>query len=80
VVRRDDGGEVYVQARCTKSAEEIARARDNIDALSVMREQASMLSISSAEAARPSKGRVLVDIWFDPLDGGNVRTNYEYPD
>jgi len=79
LVRRDDGGEVYVRARCTKSAEEIARANDNNDALKAMREQASMLAVSSAETARPSKGRVVVDIWFDPLDGGNVRTRYEYP-
>jgi hypothetical protein len=79
-VKRDDDEEVYVQVRCTGTVEAIATATDNAETLAVIADRGRTEALRIAERVQSParRGRVLVSVWFDPIDHGNVRNTIEY--
>jgi hypothetical protein len=79
---RDDGSEVAADVQCSGTAAATASQNHNEEALAVMDNQASMLVVKLAETAQPSarRGAVLIRVWFDEIDGGNVRHDFVYGD
>jgi hypothetical protein len=69
-VRRDDGEEVAVEVRCAATVEATARATDNAYAVAVIENRGAGLALQLAERVQSpaQRGRVLIKVWFDPLD------------
>ena len=81
-VRRDDGGDVLVQARCTRTAEMVARAQDNRASLVAIADQCTSAALDFAERAQSPlrRGRVIAQLWFNPYDGSLLHDyDYELP-
>jgi hypothetical protein len=82
-IRRDDGEELHAEVRCWDKAHAAARQAANAEALAAISDRGVAAALEYAEAVESpaSRGSVLISIWFDPVDGGNLRrrVTYEHP-
>jgi hypothetical protein len=78
-VRRDDGETVLVEAHCTGTAEAVARAHGDAEALAYIADRGRSAALDFAERAQSPKhrGATLVRLAVDSLSGGLMR-DYEY--
>ena len=79
-IRRDDGEELHAEVRCWERAHAAAERAANTDALAAIGDRGSAASLEYAELVEsPAKrGAVLISIWFDPADEGNLRRQVSY--
>jgi len=79
-IRRDDGEELHAEVRCWEKAHAAAERAANADALAVIADRGIAAALEYAEAvdSPATRGAVLVSIWFDPADEGNLRRRVSY--
>ena len=79
-IRRDDGEELHAEVRCWDRARESAERAGNVEALEAIEDRGVAAALARAESAQsPSeRGAVLISIWFDPADGGSLRSRVSY--
>jgi len=79
-IRRADGEELHAEVRCWEKARVAAERAANADALAVIADRGIAAALEYAEAvdSPATRGAVLVSIWFDPADEGNVRRRVSY--
>ena len=79
-IRRDDGEELHVEVRCWDRARESAERAGNTEALDAIGDRGLADALAAAEAADSpaARGAVLISIWFDPADSGNLRSRISY--
>jgi hypothetical protein len=83
-IRRDDGEDVHAEVRCWDKARESAEHAGNTAALDAIADRgvAAALALAQAAESPSSRGAVVISIWFDQADAGNLcsRVIYERPD
>jgi hypothetical protein len=74
-IRRDDGEELHAEVRCWEKAHAAAEQAANTDALAAIADRGSATALEDAEQVKSpaTRGAVLISIWFDPADEGNLR-------
>jgi hypothetical protein len=79
-IRRDDGQEVHAEVRCWERAHAAAERAANADALGAIADRGSAAALEYAELVESpaTRGAVLISIWFDPADEGNLRHRVSY--
>ena len=79
-IRREDGEELHVEVRCWEKARAAAKQAANADALAAMADRGTAAALEYAELAESpaTRGAVLISIWFDPADEGNLRHRVSY--
>jgi hypothetical protein len=79
-IRREDGGELHAEVRCWERAHVSAKRAGNADALEAMADRGVAAALEYAELVAPpaERGAVLISIWFDPADQGNLRRRVSY--
>ena len=79
-IRREDGEELHAEVRCWDKAHSAAERGANADALAAIADRGSAIALEYAEQVEsPAKrGAVLISIWFDPADDGNLRRRVSY--
>lgn len=79
-IRRDDGEELHVEVRCWDRARDAAEKAGNAVALETMADRGVAAALQHAEAAESprERGAVIISIWFDPADEGNLRHRVSY--
>ena len=79
-IRREDGEELHVEVRCWEEARAAAKRGRNTDALEAIAEQGLSSALDAAELAESpaARGAVVISIWFDPADDGNLRQRISY--
>ena len=79
-IRRADGEELHAEVRCWDKARVAAERAANADALAVIADRGIAAALEYAEAvdSPATRGAVLVSIWFDPADEGNLRRRVSY--
>ena len=79
-IRRDDGEELHIEVRCWDKARDIAQHARNKKALDAMADRGLAVALEHAElvASPADRGAVIVSIWFDPSDDGNLRHRVSY--
>jgi hypothetical protein len=82
-IRREDGEELHAEVRCWEKAHAAAERAANAEALAAITDRGIGAALEYAELVEsPAKrGAVLISIWFDPADDGNLRrrVGYERP-
>jgi hypothetical protein len=80
LIRRDDGAELHVEVRCWDQAREAAERAGNDAALAAIADRGEHAALDSAERAESpaARGAVIISIWFDPADDGNLRERVSY--
>jgi len=80
-IQGDDGEELHAEVRCWERAHISAKRAGNVKALQAMADRGVAASLEFAELVESPAGRgtVLISIWFDPADDGNLcrRVSYE---
>ena len=79
-IRRDDGEELHAEVRCWEKAHTAAERSSNNDALAAIvgRGITSALEYAELVDSPAMRGVVLISIWFDPADHGNLRRRVSY--
>lgn len=79
-IRREDGEELHAEVRCWEKARVAAEQASNVEALAAIAERGIAAALESAEGAESpaTRGTVLISIWFDPADEGNLRRQISY--
>jgi hypothetical protein len=79
-IRRDDGEEVHAEVRCWARAHDSARQAGNAPALKAITDRGVAAALEYAELVESpaARGAVLISIWFDPADKGNLRRRVSY--
>jgi hypothetical protein len=79
-IRREDGEELHAEVRCWEKAHSAAERAANADALAAMADRGSAAALEYAELVESPAtcGTVLISIWFDPADDGNLRRRVGY--
>jgi hypothetical protein len=79
-IRREDGEELHAEVRCWDKAHAAAERGANADALAAIADRGSAIALEYAEQVEsPAKrGAVLISIWFDLADNGNLRRRVSY--
>jgi hypothetical protein len=79
-IRRDDGEELHAEVRCWDKARESAERAGNTEALEAIADRGLAAALAMAEAAESpaARGAVLISIWFDQADAGNLRSRVSY--
>jgi hypothetical protein len=79
-IRREDGEELHAEVRCWKKAHAAAGRAANADALAAIADRGSAAALEYAELVESpaTRGAVLISIWFDPADEGNLRRRVSY--
>ena len=79
-IRRADGEELHAEVRCWEKARAAAERAGNVEALAVIADRGTAAALEYAEVVEsPAKrGAVLISIWFDPADEGNLRRRVSY--
>lgn len=79
-IRRDDGAELHAEVRCWDRAHESATRAQNAEALEAIADRGLAAALEYAELVESpaERGTVLISIWFDPADGGNLRRRVSY--
>ena len=78
-VRRDDGEEVAVEASCTGTAAETARAQENRETMAFIADRGEAEALRLAETAQSPavRGNVLVRVFVNPQTG-SLMHDYDY--
>jgi hypothetical protein len=79
-IRREDGEELHAEVRCWEKAHAAAERAANTDALAAIADRGSAAALEYAEEVESpaTRGAVLISIWFDPADDGNLRRRVSY--
>jgi hypothetical protein len=79
-IRRADGEELRAEVRCWEKARLAAERAADADALAVIADRGISAALEYAEVVESpaTRGAVLVSIWFDPADEGNLRRRVSY--
>ena len=79
-IRREDGEELHAGVRCWAKAQVAAEQSANSDALAAIADRGSTAALEYAELVESpaTRGAVLISIWFDPTDEGNLRRRVSY--
>ena len=79
-IRREDGEELHAEVRCWDRARGAAERSANSDALAAIADRGSAVALEYAELVESpaTHGAVLISIWFDPADDGNLRRRVSY--
>ena len=79
-ILREDGEELHAEVRCWNKASAAAERAANTDALVAIADRGIAVALEYAEQVEsPAKcGAVLISIWFDPADDGNLRRRVSY--
>jgi hypothetical protein len=79
-IRREDGEELHAEVRCWEKAHAAAKRAANAEALAAIADQGIAVALEYAEEAQSpaARGAVLISIWFDPTDEGNIRRRVSY--
>lgn len=79
-IRREDGEELHAEVRCWEKAHVAAKRAANAEALAAIADQGVAVALEYAEEAQSpaARGAVLISIWFDPVDDGNLRHRVSY--
>ena len=79
-IRREDGEELHAEVRCWEKAHAAAERAANAEALAAIADRGSATALEYAELVESpmTHGAVLISIWFDPADEGNLRRRVSY--
>ena len=79
-IRREDGEELHAEVRCWDKAHATAERAGNAEALEAIADRGIAAALEYAELVESPAGRgaVLISIWFDPADEGNLRRRVSY--
>ena len=79
-IRREDGEEVHAEVRCWDKAHAAAEQAANDAALAAIADRGVAAALEHAEMVESpaTRGAVLISIWFDPADDGNLRRRVSY--
>jgi hypothetical protein len=79
-IRRADGEELHAEVRCWEKARAAAERAGNADALAAMADRGLAAALEYAELLESpaTRGAVLISIWFDAADKGNLRRRVSY--
>jgi hypothetical protein len=79
-IRREDGEELHADVRCWDKAHAAAEWAANAEALAAIADRGSAAALEYAELVESpaTHGAVLISIWFDPVDEGNLRRRVSY--
>jgi hypothetical protein len=79
-IRRDDGEEVHAEVRCWDNAHRAAERAANAEALAAIADRGHAVALEYAEQVdSPAvRGSVLISIWFDLADEGQLRRRVSY--
>lgn len=79
-IRREDGEELQVEVRCWEKARLSAERASNAEALTAIADRGSTLAREYAELvdSPAARGAVMISIWFDAGDDGNLRRQVSY--
>ena len=79
-IRRDDGEELHAEVRCWEKAHAAAERTSNAEALAAIADRGNAAALEYAELVESpaTHGAVLISIWFDPADQGNLRRRVSY--
>jgi hypothetical protein len=79
-IRRADGEELHAEVRCWEKARVAAEQAGNAEALAVIADRGIAAALEYAEVVESPamRGAVLISIWFDPADDGNLRRRVSY--
>ena len=79
-IRRDDGEELHAEVRCWERAHRAAERAANAEALAAIADRGAASALGYAEPVESpaARGAVLISIWFDPADEGNLRRQVSY--
>lgn len=80
LIRREDGEELHAEVRCWNAARAAAERAGNAEALEAIADRGVAAALEAAELAESpvARGAVVISIWFDPADDGNLRQNVSY--
>jgi hypothetical protein len=79
-IRREDGEELHAEVRCWDMAHDSAKQAGNSDALEAIADRGVSAALAYAELvdSPAERGTVVISIWFDPADAGNLRRHVGY--
>jgi hypothetical protein len=79
-IRREDGEELHAEVRCWEKAHAAAERAANTEALTAIADRGIAAALEYAEDVESPamRGAVLISIWFDPADEGNLRRRASY--
>jgi hypothetical protein len=79
-IRREDGEELHAEVRCWERAHAAAERAANADALTAIADRGHAAALEYAEFVESPalRGAVVISIWFDPADKGNLRRHVGY--
>ena len=79
-IRREDGEELHAEVRCWAKAHAAAKRAANAEALAAIADRGSAAALEYAELVESpaTRGAVLISIWFDLADEGNLRRRVGY--
>ena len=80
-IRREDGEELHAEVRCWETgARQLPKRAGNAAALGAMADRGVAAALEYAELVESpaERGAVLISIWFDPADDGNLRRRVSY--
>jgi hypothetical protein len=74
LIRREDGEQLHAEVRCWNKARVAAEKAGNAPALEAIADERAAAALAAAEAAASPalRGTVVISIWFDPADDGNL--------
>jgi len=80
LIRREDGEELHAEVRCWNAARAAAERAGNAEALEMIVDRGVSAALEAAELADSpaERGAVVISIWFDPADDGNLRQKISY--
>ncbi len=78
--QRDDGEELHAEVRCWEKAHAAAERSANSESLAAIGDRGVAAALEYAEVVESpaARGAVLISIWFDPADEGNLRRRISY--
>ena len=79
-IRRGDGEELHAEVRCWERARAAAERGANAAALAAIADRGNAAALEYAELVESpaARGAVVISIWFDPADKGNLRRRVSY--
>ena len=79
-IRRQDGEELHAEVRCWDKARAAADRAGNAEALEAIADRGISAALEYAELVESpaERGGVLISIWFDQADEGNLRRRVSY--
>jgi hypothetical protein len=79
-IRREDGEELHAEVRCWNKAHAAAERAANTEALAAIADRgvAAALEYADLVESPAARGAVMISMWFDPVDEGNLRRRVSY--